>query len=70
MLGDNKEKMKYWSGYGLGIPLSKADSCAHTKNDHPDNECYTQLMIKHVFALIKDDACVNCSSYKPKMRLG
>lgn len=66
MLGDNKEEMKYWSGYGLNIPMSKTDSCVHTKNDHPDNECYTQLMTKHVFALIKDDACVNCSSYKPK----
>jgi len=58
MLG---EKMKYWKGYGLNIPMSKADSCVHTKDDHPDNECYTQLMIKHVFALITDDACATCS---------
>ena len=74
MVGDNKEKMKYWRGYGLNIPMSKTDSCAHTKNNHPDNECYTQLMTKHVFGLIEDasgkfDACANCSSYKPKMGL-
>ena len=58
--------MKYWNGYGLHIPMSKMDSCIHTENEHPDNECYTQMMIKHVFALIEDDACKNCSSYENK----
>jgi hypothetical protein len=59
-----KKGMKYWKGYGLYIPMSKADSCIHTENEYPDNECYTQMMIKHVFALIEEDVCKNCSSYK------
>ena len=69
MLGDNKEKMWYWTGYGLKIPASKADSCIHAEHGRADDDCYTQMMVKVVFALIEGDVCANCSFYKPKMRL-
>ena len=66
MLGGNKVEMIYWGGYGLHIPASKADSCIHAENGRADDECYTQMMVKHVFGLIEGDVCVNCSSYKKK----